>query len=43
MGAAFIPAVTEELEGLWRVDQALLAFLHEHQPAKSATLDMDAT
>ena len=42
-GAAFIPAVTEELEGLWRVNQALLAFLHQHQPARSATLDMDAT
>ena len=42
-GAAFIPAVTEELEGLWRVNQALLAFLHQHQPARLATLDMDAT
>ena len=26
-GTAFIPAVTEELRGLWRVNQALLAFL----------------
>ena len=42
-GKAFIPAVTEALGGLWRVNQALLEFLHEHQPAKSATLDMDAT
>jgi hypothetical protein len=42
-GTAFIPAVTKELEGLWRVNQALLAFLHNHQPARSATLDMDAT
>ncbi len=42
-GKAFIPAVTEALRGLWRVNQALLEFLHEHQPAKSATLDMDAT
>ena len=42
-GKAFIPAVTQALRGLWRVNQALLEFLHEHQPAKSATLDMDAT
>ena len=42
-GKAFIPAVTEALRGLWWVNQALLEFLHEHQPAKSATLDMDAT
>src|SRR5271155_5733328 len=42
-GTAFIPAVTEELRGLWRVNQALLEFLQKHQPTTSATLDMDAT
>jgi len=42
-GRAFIPAVTEELRGLWRVNQALLEFLQKHQPSTSATLDMDAT
>ena len=42
-GTAFIPAVTRELQGLWRVNRSLLEFLQEHQPAASATLDMDAT
>ena len=42
-GTAFIPAVTEQLRGLWRVNQALVEFLHEHRPATTATLDMDAT
>ena len=42
-GTAFIPAVTEELRGLWRVNQALLEFLQKHRPAATATLDMDAT
>ena len=42
-GTAFIPAVTAELRGLWRVNQALLEFLQKHQGAASATLDMDAT
>jgi Transposase DDE domain group 1 len=42
-GTALIPAVTEELRGLWRVNQALLEFLQKHQPTTSATLDMDAT
>src|SRR5271166_6580470 len=45
-GTAFIPAVTEALQGLWRVNQALLGFLQTHQPATAATaatLDMDAT
>ena len=35
--------MTEELGGLWRVNQALLEFLQKHQPTTSATLDMDAT
>ena len=35
--------MTEELRGLWRVNRALLAFMQKHQPAASATLDMDAT
>ena len=42
-GTALIPAVTEPLRGLWRVNQALLEFMQAHQPAATATLDMDAT
>jgi hypothetical protein len=42
-GSAFIPAMTDELRGLWRVNQALLGFMQTHQPMASATLDMDAT
>lgn len=42
-GTACIPPVTEELRGLWRVNQALLAFIQSHQPSTTATLDMDAT
>jgi hypothetical protein len=42
-GSAFIPAVTQELQGLWRANQSLLEFMQTHQPATQATLDMDAT
>jgi hypothetical protein len=42
-GTAVIPAVTEALRGLWRVNQALLEFVQTRQPSASATLDMDAT
>jgi hypothetical protein len=42
-GTAFIPAVTAALQGLWRVNQALLGFIQRHSPAPAATLDMDAT
>ena len=42
-GMATIPAVTQALRGLWRVNQALLDFLQKRQPAATATLDMDAT
>jgi hypothetical protein len=42
-GSAFIPAMTDELRGLWRVNQALVGFMQTHQPATSATVDMDAT
>jgi hypothetical protein len=42
-GAAFIPVVTEALQGLWQVNQALLGFIQTHQPVTAATLDMDAT
>jgi hypothetical protein len=35
--------VTEQLRGLWQVNRALLGCLQTHQPATSATLDMDAT
>ena len=42
-GTAYIPPVTAELRGLWRVNQVLLSFIQAHQPATTATLDMDAT
>ena len=42
-GNAFIPAVTKALRSLWEVNQALLGFMQQHQPATAATLDMDAT
>jgi len=42
-GRAFIPAMTEALQGLWQVNQALLGFIQTHQPTTAATLDMDAT
>jgi len=42
-GRAVIPAVTEPLQALWQVNQALLGFLQAHRPARVATLDMDAT
>ena len=42
-GTAFIPEVTKELQGLWRVNRSLLEFLQKQQPATTATLDMDAT
>jgi hypothetical protein len=35
--------VTEKLRGLWQVNQALLGFIQAHQPATSATLEMDET
>jgi hypothetical protein len=38
-----IPAVTAALQGLWRVNQALLGFMQKHSPSSTATLDMDAT
>ena len=42
-GTAFIPAVTDELRGLWQANRALPGFMQTHKPAISATLDMDAT
>ena len=42
-GTAFIPAVTEALQRMWRVNQALLGCIQTHQPVTVATLDMDAT
>jgi len=42
-GHASIPAVTEELKGLWLVNQVLLEFMQTHNPSAAATLDMDAT
>jgi hypothetical protein len=43
VGAAFIPAVTPGLAGLWRANAALLSFLQKPRGAARATLDMDAT
>jgi hypothetical protein len=42
-GSAFIPALTEQLRGLWRVNRTLVEFVQTRQPSGSATLDMDAT
>jgi len=42
-GSAVIADVTAQLRGLWQVNQALLGCIQTHQPATSATLDMDAT
>lgn len=43
IGTAFIPGLTAELVGLWRVNQALIWFIQSHHKTKTATLDMDAT
>ena len=42
-GTAAIPPVTPGVAGLYRVNQALLTFIHRHRPTTHATLDMDAT
>src|ERR1700691_5747258 len=42
-GTAVIAEVTEQLRGLWQVNQTLLGCIQTHQPATSATLDTDAT
>jgi hypothetical protein len=42
-GRAFIPAPSEALKGLYRVNQELVAFKQARAPQKTATLDMDAT
>jgi hypothetical protein len=42
-GSAFIPAVAEQLRGLWCVNRTLVEFMQTRQPSASATLDMDAT
>jgi hypothetical protein len=42
-GAAFIPAMTEQIGSLWRVNQSLLGFLQRRRRESVATLDMDAT
>jgi hypothetical protein len=42
-GSAFIPALTKQLQGLWRVNRTLVEFVQTHRPSASATLDMDAT
>jgi hypothetical protein len=42
-GSAVIPPITPGVAGLWRVNQALLAFIQTQRPTAHATLDMDAT
>jgi hypothetical protein len=42
-GKAFIPASNEHLRGFAKVNKDFLAFLQTNNPAKTATLDMDAT
>lgn len=42
-GKAFIPAPTEPLQGLVRVNADLLAFAQSRSPQRIATLDQDAT
>ena len=40
---AFIPASNEALEGLWKVNGDLVAFVQSRSPQTCATLDMDAS
>ena len=42
-GRAFIPASSEGIAGLWRVNGDLLQVVQAQHPATQATLDMDAT
>jgi hypothetical protein len=42
-GTAFIPKSTDELRSLYAVNAELLRFAQAREPAKHATLDMDAT
>ena len=42
-GRAFIPASSEGVTGLWRVNGDLLQAVQAQHPAAQATLDMDAT
>jgi hypothetical protein len=42
-GKAFIPAATEHLRSLWRVNRELVGFIQSHRREMGATLDMDAT
>jgi hypothetical protein len=42
-GTAFIPAPNGHLEGLGKVNRALLASLQRYAPCSEATLDIDAT
>jgi hypothetical protein len=42
-GRAFIPAPTEALQALYRINQELVAFKQAQTPQQTATLDMDAT
>jgi hypothetical protein len=37
-GSAVIPAVTEQLRGLWQVNQALLGCIQTHQLTAAATV-----
>jgi hypothetical protein len=42
-GKAFIPAKNAHLEGVGRVNEALVASVQRHSPHREATLDIDAT
>jgi hypothetical protein len=42
-GKAFIPAPTQALKALYRINRELLAFRQARAPQKTATVDMDAT
>jgi hypothetical protein len=42
-GKAFIPAPTQALKALYRINRELLAFKQAKTPQKTATVDMDAT
>jgi len=42
-GTAFIPVPNEQLRGLAKVNQGVVAFMQKRDPQKIATLDQDAT
>ncbi len=42
-GKAFIPRANAHLEGMAKVNEDLVAYMHSRSPQRTATLDMDAT